>query len=89
MEDGMYCSELVWKSESERCLSYLSDDFERTEVLLRQFLGGSCGAEVSGLDENFISDLEVRCRSSSGISGALIAFLSFGYLESEFLMKFV
>jgi len=24
---------------------------------------------VSGLDENFISDLEVRCRSSSGIAG--------------------
>ena len=44
---------------------------------------------MSGLDENFISDLEVRCRSSSGISGALIAFLSVGYLESEFLVKFI
>jgi len=30
--------------------------------------------EVSGLDENFISDLEVWCQSSSGISRMLIAF---------------
>ena len=35
MENRMYCSELIWKSESERCVSYLGDDFERTEVLLR------------------------------------------------------
>jgi hypothetical protein len=84
MEDGMYCSELVWKSESERCRSYLSDDFERTEVLLTSWR--LCGAEMSGLDENFISNLEVRCRSSSGISGTLIVFLCFGYLGSEFLV---
>jgi hypothetical protein len=44
---------------------------------------------MRGFDENFISDLEVRCRSSSGISGTLIAFLGFGYLGSEFLVKFV
>ena len=44
---------------------------------------------MGGLDVYFISDLEVRCRSSSGISGTLIAFLCFGYLGSEFLVKFV
>ena len=42
--------------------------------------------EVSGLDENFISNLEVRCRSSSGISRTLIAFLGFDYLELEFFV---
>jgi len=44
---------------------------------------------MSGFDENLVSNLEVRCPSSSGISGTLIAFLGFGYLESEFLVKFV
>jgi hypothetical protein len=39
-----------------------------------------------GFDEDFISNLEVQCWSSSGISGTLIAFLSFGYLGSEFLV---
>ena len=30
--------------------------------------------EMFGFDKDFISDLEVRCRSSSSISGTLIAF---------------
>ena len=45
--------------------------------------------EMFGFDEDFISDLEVQCQSSSGISRTLIAFLSFGYLGSEFLVQFV
>ena len=42
--------------------------------------------EMGGLDENFISDLEVWCRSSSSVSRALIVLLCFGYLELEFLV---
>ena len=42
--------------------------------------------EMFGFDEDFISNLEVRCRSSSGISGTLIVFLGFGYPGSEFLV---
>ena len=45
--------------------------------------------EMFGFDEDFVSDLEVRCRSSSGISGTLIAFLGFGYLGLEFLVQCV
>ena len=30
--------------------------------------------EMFGFDEDFISDLEVQCQSSSGISGTLIGF---------------
>ena len=45
--------------------------------------------EMFGFDEDFISDLKVRCQSSSGISRILIAFLSFGYLGLEFLVQFI
>ena len=42
-----------------------------------------------GFDKDLISDLEVRCWSSSGISRTFIAFLGFGYLGSEFLVQLV
>ena len=42
-----------------------------------------------GFDEDLMSDLEVRCRSSSGISRTLIDFRSFGYLGLEFLVQFI
>src|ERR1700732_2832420 len=41
------------------------------------------------LDVYCVSNLEVRCRSSSGISQTLIVFLCFGYLVLEFLVKVV
>ena len=44
---------------------------------------------MGGLDENFISDLEVWCRSSSSVSRALIVLLCFSYLEPEFLVLIV
>ena len=33
VEYGMYCLELVWESESERGVSYLSNDLKGAEVL--------------------------------------------------------
>ena len=33
MEDGMYCTELVGELESERGVSYFSNNFEQTKVL--------------------------------------------------------
>ena len=35
MENGMYCVKLVGESESERRVSYFSDNVEGTEVLFR------------------------------------------------------
>ena len=41
---------------------------------------------MRSFNEELVSNLKVRSRSSSGIGGTLIAFLGFSYLESEFLV---
>ena len=46
----------------------LSNNFERSEVLLRKFLRWSRGANVVRLDKYLVSNDEVRRRSSAFIS---------------------
>ena len=52
------------QTEGERVSTCLSNNFKRSEILLRKFLRGSSGANVVRLDKYLVSDDEVRRRCS-------------------------
>ena len=63
MEDRVDHAHAVGKMEDERVSTCLSNNFEGSEVLLREFLRGSSGANVVRLDKYLVSDDDVRRRS--------------------------
>ena len=67
----------------------MSDDLERTEILLREFPSRASSAKELCFDEYLISDLEVRSQKSIDIGRTFITFLSEGNLGLEYRVEFV
>ena len=67
----------------------LSNNFERSKVLLRKFLRWSSGANVVRLDKYLVSDDEVRRRSSAFIGRSRVSSLSRGDSFMELEMELV
>ena len=67
----------------------LSNNFERSEVLLRKFLRWSSGANVVRLDKYLVSDDEVWRRSSAFVGRSRVTSLSCGDSFIELEMEFV
>jgi len=69
---GCTSLELSGSQRVNNAHSYCVMIFEGPRFFSDKLLEGQwCGSER--LDENFISDLEIWCRASSGISGTLIS----------------
>ena len=68
MKNWMDCAHAAGQTEGERVSTCLSNNFERSEVLLREFLRGSSGANVVRLDKYLVSDDKVWRRSLAFVS---------------------
>ena len=77
------------QTEGERVSTCLSNNFKRSEVLLREFLRGSSGANVVRLDKYLVSDDEVRRRSSAFVGRSRVSSLSCRDSLLELEMEFV
>ena len=75
--------------EGERVSTCLSNNFERSKVLLREFLRGSSGANVVRLDKYLVSNDEVQRRSSAFVGRSRVSSLSCGDSFPELEMEFV
>ena len=75
--------------EYEGVRASLSDDFERSEELFCKLSGGSGRTEILRFNVDSGSDLELQCRSPTGVRQTLIASLHIGDLGTEFLVEFV
>ena len=67
----------------------LSNNFERSKILLREFLRGSSGANVVRLDKYLVSDDEVQRRCSAFVGRSRVLSLSHGDSFLELEMEFV
>ena len=67
----------------------LSNNFKRSEVLLRKFLRGSSGANVVRLDKYLVSDDEVRRWSLAFVGRSRVSSLSCGDSFLELEMEFI
>ena len=67
----------------------LSNNFERSKVLLHKFLRGSSGVNVVRLDKYLVSDDEVRRRSLAFVGRNRVSSLSHGDSFMELEMKLV
>ena len=89
VEDGVDRSHSIGEMECKGVRAGLSNNFERSEELLRQLPGGSGHAEILRLNIDKVSDLELWCRSPTGVRWTLIVTLRIGNLGMEFLVEFV
>ena len=67
----------------------LSNNFERSEVLLHKFLRWSRGANMVRLDKYLVSDDEVRRRSSVFVGRSRVTSLSHGDSFTELELEFI
>src|SRR5467141_246380 len=89
MENRVYSSETVRKSESDGMGAGSCKDFVRSKEFIGKFLGRLCRTEKLSLDVSVATNLEFRSRKSSGISGSFVSTLSFSDVLPKFLVKFV
>ena len=68
--------EFVRKAEANGVVADAVDDFERPEVWLGEFTGGSCCLDVLRQEEDLVAGSDVRGRKAAIVGGALIALLS-------------
>src|SRR3979490_2346261 len=67
----------------------MCNDFKRTQKLLVEFLGRTCCSKKLCFDKCKVSNLEVWCWKSFGVSRGLVCLLGSEDCSAEFLMKFV
>src|SRR5882672_8018161 len=89
MENWVYSTETVRKSESDRMGARSCKDFVRSKEFIRKLLGRSCHMEELSLDVSVATNTEFQSRKLLGISGSLVSTLSFSNVLPKFLMKFV
>src|ERR1700730_6465392 len=89
VENGVDRSHGLGESEYERVRASLSNDFERSEELFGKLPGGSGHMEILHFNVDSGSDLELWCRSPTGVHWTLIASLHISNLGMEFLVEFV
>ena len=87
MEDWVDRARTAGQTEGERVSTCLSNDFKRSEVLLREFLRGSGGANVVRLDKYLVSDDEVQRWSSTFVGRSRVSSLSRGDSFPELEME--
>ena len=89
MEDQVDRVHAAGQTEGEQVSTCLSNNFERSKILLCEFLRGSSGANVVRLDKYLVSDDEVWRRSSAFVGRNQVSSLScrdsFLELEMEFV----
>ena len=83
------CSTLSCWANGERVSTCLSNNFERSEGLLHEFLRGSSGANVIRLDKYLVSNDEVWRRSLAFVGRSRVSSLSCGDSLLELEMEFV
>src|ERR1700731_685019 len=86
MEDGVDRSHSIGEMECKGVRASLHNDFERSEELFGQLLGGSGHVEILCLNIDKVSDLELWCWSPTGVHQTLIVMLCIGDLGTEFLV---
>ena len=89
VENGVDCSHGLRESEYEGVRASLSNDFERSKEFFGELLGGSGCTEILCLKVDSGSDLELQCRSPTGVRRTLIASLRISDLGTEFLVEFI
>src|SRR6267142_2798621 len=89
MENRVYSSETVRKSESDGMGARSCKDFVRSKEFIGKLLGRSCHMEELSLDVSVATNLEFQSQKSLGISRSLVSTLSFSDVLLKFLMKFV
>src|SRR5467141_317306 len=97
MENWVYSTETVQKSESDRMAAGSCKDFVWSKEFIGKLLGRSCRTEelsldisvATNLDVSVATNLEFRSQKSLGISGSLVSMLSFSDVLPKFLMKFI
>ena len=89
MEDRVDRAHAAGQTEGERVSTCLSNNFERSKVLFREFLRGSSGANVVRLDKYLVSDDEVRRQSSALVGRNRVSSLSCGDSLPELEMEFI
>ena len=89
MKDGVDESEGIGESKGEGMGAGLSNDVIGTEILFRELLRRTSGAEVFSFDEYLVADLEIWCQRLVFIDSDLGLFLGIGDHVLELLVKFV
>ena len=89
MEDRVDRTHTAGQTEGERASTCLSNNLERSEVLLHKFLRWSSGANVVRLDKYLVSDDEVRRWSSAFVGRSQVSSLSCGDSFTELEMELV
>src|SRR3979490_3001664 len=85
----MYCFHIIWEFQSDCVSTRMCNDFKRTQKLLGEFLGRAhCSKELC-FDKCEVSNLEVWCWKSFGVSRGLVCLLSIENSSVKFLMQFV
>ena len=89
VENGVDRSHGLGESEYRGVRAGFSDDFERSEELFGKLPGGSGHMEILRFNIDSGSDLELQCRSPTGVCQTLIATLCISDLGTEFLVEFI
>ena len=89
MENRVDHAHAAGQTEGERVSTCLSNNFERSEILLHEFLRGSSGVNMVRLDKYLVSDGEVWRRSSAFVGRSRISSLSCGDSLLELEMEFI
>src|SRR3984893_11128222 len=89
VENGVDRSHGLGESEYKGVRAGPSDDFERSEELFGKLPGGSGHMEILRFNVDSGSDLELQCRSPTGVRQTLIASLHISDLGTEFLVEFI
>src|SRR5882672_10943748 len=89
MENRVYSTETVPKSESDGMGAGSCKDFIQSKEFIGKLLGRSCHTKELSLDISVATNLEFWSRKSLGISEGLVSTLSFSDVLPKFLVKFV
>src|ERR1700726_2494410 len=89
VENRVDCLHGLRESEYEGVQAGLSNDFKRSEELFGKLPGGSGHMEILRFNIDSGSDLELQCRSPTGVCQTLIATLCISDLGTEFLVEFI
>ena len=91
MKDGVDRSEGIEESKGEGMGAGLCNDVVGTEILFRELLQRTGGAEVLSFDKYFIADFEIQCQRLVFIGSDLVSFLSVrvNALVSSYLCHYI
>ena len=89
MEYGVNGMHRIRELKGERMGAGLGNNFEWAKEFFREFLGGPCGTDVLGFNEDLIGDLEVQRRITTLVGGNGVPALCLRDGRSEMLMEVI